>query len=143
LEVSDLFKDVIPSILQTKKHVICSENETDYVPFVVNKALSFHYDCVMWANEMNRYPNTDELLQYHYLINKVRGYRRPFQKWQKREAVEDLELVKEFFNYSNEKAKEALSILSDEQIIEIRKKLNKGGLNVKSRRTNRGGTTRT
>jgi hypothetical protein len=97
----------------------------------------------MWANEMNRYPNTDDLLQFHYLINKVRGYRRPFQKWQKRETIENLELVKEYFNYSNEKAKEALSVLSDEQIIEIRKKLNKGGLNAKSRRTDRGGTTRT
>ena len=141
--MSDLFKDVIPSILQTKKHVVTSENESDYVPFVVNKALSFHYDCVMWANEMNLRPNTDGLLQYHYLINKVRGYRRPFQKWQKRETLENLELVKEYFNYSNEKAKEALNILSDDQIIEIRKRLNKGGLNVKSRRTHRGDTTRT
>lgn len=141
--MTDLFKDVIPSILQTKKHVVTSENESDYVPFVVNKALSFHYDCVMWANEMNLRPNTDGLLQYHYLINKVRGYRRPFQKWQKRETLENLELVKEYFNYSNEKAKEALNILSDDQIIEIRKRLNKGGLNVKSRRTNRGDPTRT
>lgn len=141
--MSDLFKDVIPSILQTKKHVVTSENESDYVPFVVNKALSFHYDCVIWANEMNLRPNTDGLLQYHYLINKVRGYRRPFQKWQKRETLENLELVKEYFNYSNEKAKEALNILSDDQIIEIRKRLNKGGLNVKSRRTHRGDTTRT
>jgi hypothetical protein len=141
--MTDLFKDVIPSILQTKKHVVTSENESDYVPFVVNKALSFHYDCVMWANEMNLRPNTDGLLQFHYLINKVRGYRRPFQKWQKRETLENLELVKEYFNYSNEKAKEALNILSDDQIIEIRKRLNKGGLNVKSRRTNRGDPTRT
>lgn len=141
--MTDLFKDVIPSILQTKKHVVTSENESDYVPFVVNKALSFHYDCVMWANEMNLRPNTDGLLQYHYLINKVRGYRRPFQKWQKRETLDDLELVKQYFNYSNEKAKEALTILSDDQIIEIRKKLHKGGLNVKSRRTNRGDPTRT
>ncbi len=141
--MTDLFKDTIPSILQTKKHVISSENEADYVPFVVNKALSFHYDCVMWANEMNRYPNTDKLLQYHYLINKVRGYRRAYQKWEKRETIENLELVKEYYNISNEKAKEALSVLSDDQINEIRKRLNKGGLNVKSRRTHRGGAART
>jgi hypothetical protein len=136
--MADLFKDVIPSILQSKKHVISSENEKDYVPFVVNKALSFHYDCVLQANQMNLIPNTEKLLQYHYLINKVRGYRRQFQKWQKRETIEDLESVKEYFNYSNEKAKEALTVLTSDQIIEIRKKLNKGGLNAESKRTNRG-----
>ena len=138
--MTDLFKDVIPSILQSKKHVISSENERDYVPFVVNKALSFHYDCVLQANQMNLIPNTEKLLQFHYLINKVRGYRRPFQKWQKRETIEDLESIKEYFNYSNEKAKEALTVLTSDQIIEIRKKLNKGGLNAESRRTNRGAT---
>ena len=140
--MADLFKDVIPSILQSKKHVISSENEKDYVPFVVNKALSFHYDCVLQANQMNLIPNTEKLLQYHYLINKVRGYRRQFQKWQKRETIEDLESVKEYFNYSNEKAKEALTVLTSDQIIEIRKKLNKGGLNVESKRTNRVATKR-
>ena len=138
--MTDLFKDVIPSILQSKKHVISSENEKDYVPFVVNKALSFHYDCVLQVNQMNLIPNTEKLLQFHYLINKIRGYRRPFQKWQKRETVEDLESIKEYFNYSNEKAKEALTVLTSDQIIEIRKKLNKGGLNAESRRTNRGAT---
>jgi hypothetical protein len=138
--MTDLFKDVIPSILQSKKHVISSENERDYVPFVVNKALSFHYDCVLQANQMNLIPNTEKLLQFHYLINKIRGYRRPFQKWHKRETIEDLESIKEYFNYSNEKAKEALTVLTSDQIIEIRKKLNKGGLNAESRRTNRGAT---
>ena len=132
----DLFKDIIPSILQTKKNVV--ENEKDYVPFVVNKALSFHKDCVLFANEMNLRPSTDGLLQYHYLLNRVRGYRRPFQKWHKRETIENLAAIKEYYDYSNDKAKEALSVLSDGQIIEIKKKLNKGGLNVKSKRTSRG-----
>jgi hypothetical protein len=141
--MADLFKEVIPSILQTKKPVITQENEKDYVPYVVNKSLSFHYDCVMWANEMNKLPNTDRLLQYHFLINKVRGYRRPFQKWHKMETIEDLDVVKEYFNYSNEKAKEAMTVLSNEQIIEIRKLTNKGGLNAKSGRTNRGDVRRT
>lgn len=136
--MTDLFKETIPSILETKKHVITTENEGDYVPFVVNKALSFHYDCIILANEMNRLPNTDKLLQYHYLINKVRGYRRKFQKWQKFETTENLEAIKEYYKYSNEKAKEALTLLSDDQIIEIRKRIDKGGLNAKSKRTNRG-----
>lgn len=139
--MADLFKDIVPSILQTKKSVVTQENEGDYVPFVVNKALSFHYDCVLYANEMNRHPNIDPLLQYQYLLNTVRPYKRPFQKWQKRETVEDLDAIKEYYNYSNEKAKEALAVLSKSQITEIKKKLDKGGLNVRNKRISRGDTT--
>lgn len=123
----DLFKEIIPSILQTKSPVVTSENESDYVPYIVNKALSFHYDCVMYANQMNMVPNTDKLLQYHYLLHAVRGYRRPFQKWQKLIKSDDLELVKEYFKYSNEKAKDALALLSPSDLQEIRNRLSKGG----------------
>lgn len=123
----DLFKEIIPSILQTKSPVVTPENESDYVPYIVNKALSFHYDCVMYANQMNMIPNTDKLLQYHYLMHAVRGYRRPFQKWQKLIKSDDLELVKEYFKYSNEKAKDALALLSPSDLQEIRNRLSKGG----------------
>ena len=140
--MADLFKDIIPSIQQTKKVVVDAENERDYVPFVVNRSLSFHHDIVMFANQMNMLPDADPLLQYHYLLNTVRAYRRPFQKWQKRETVENLDAVKEYFGYSNEKAKEALSILSDTQIHEIKKNLNKGGLNVRHKRTSGGNATK-
>jgi hypothetical protein len=139
--MTDLFKDVIPSIQQTKKIVITSENERDYVPFVVNRSISFHLDMVMAANEMNMNPSTDNLLQYHYLLNTVRAYKRPFQKWQKRDTVENLDAVKEYYNYSNEKAKDALSLLSTAQIEEIKKSLNKGGLNVRHKRTSGGNIT--
>lgn len=139
--MTDLFKDVIPSIQQTKKVVITSENERDYVPFVVNRSISFHLDMVMAANEMNMNPSTDNLLQYHYLLNTVRAYKRPFQKWQKRDTIENLDAVKEYYNYSNEKAKDALSLLSNAQIEEIKKSLNKGGLNVRHKRTSGGNIT--
>ena len=125
--MTDLFKETIPSILQTKKHVITAENEGDYVPFVVNKAISFHQDCIFEVNVMNLMPNTDKLLQYHYLINRLRGYKRPFQKWLKRESIDDLACIKEYYGYSNEKAKDALRILNDEQLAEIRKRTDKGG----------------
>lgn len=138
----DLFKDIIPSIHVSKKVVIAQENERDYVPFVVNRSISFHLDMVMAANQMNMYPSTDNLLQYHYLLNTVRAYKRPFQKWQKRETLDNLDAIKEYYNYSNEKAKEALSILSDAQIEEIKKNLNKGGLNVRHKRTSGGDVTR-
>lgn len=140
--MTDLFKDIIPSIQQTKKVVITQENERDYVPFVVNRSISFHMDMVMPANQMNLQPSTDNLLQYHYLLNTVRAYKRPFQKWQKREIIENLEAVKEYFGYSNEKAKEALTILSNAQIEEIKKSLNKGGLNVRHKRTSGGNATK-
>ena len=138
----DLFKDIIPSIQQTKKVVITAENERDYVPFVVNRSLSFHNDIVMFANQMNVLSGADPLLQYHYLLNIVRAYRRPFQKWQKRETIEDLDAVKEYFGYSNEKAKDALSILSNAQIEQIKKNLNKGGLNVRHKRISGGNATK-
>ena len=140
--MADLFKDILPSIQQTKKAVITAENERDYVPFIVNRSISFHLDMVMAANQMNMLPSTDNLLQFHYLLNTVRAYKRPFQKWQKRETIENLEAVKEYYSYSNEKAKEALSILSDAQIQEIKKNLNKGGLNVRHKRTSGGDTTK-
>lgn len=141
--MSDLFKDIIPAILQTKKDVL--DEEKQYVPFVVNRALSYHYDCIMYANEMNMLPNTDKKMQFHYLLNRVRGYKRPFQKWQKRDSIEALEIVKEYYNFSNEKAKEALAVLTDDQIDEIRKRLDRGGAknNAKSTRTNRGNASRT
>lgn len=137
--MSDLFKDTIPSILQTKKNVITIDNEKDYVPFIVNRALSQHMDCIMQANQMNMKPSTDNLLQFHYLLNTIRSYKRPFQKWHKREESENLEVIKEYYNYSNEKAKEALLVLSNDQLDEIKKNLNKGGLNAKPRRLNTGG----
>ena len=126
----DLFKDIIPSILQTKKNVLQDEIDVkDYTPFVVNRALSYHMDCILYANEMNLYPEIDKDLQYQYLLNTIRSMKRKFQPWQKASADKDLECVKEYFGYSNQKAKEALRILNDEQIAEIKATTIKGGVN--------------
>ena len=135
--MSDLFKDIIPSILQTKKNVL--EDEKDYNAYVINKALSFHYDCILQANEMNQYPNLPNLLQYHYLLNKVRGYKRPYQKWVKRETTEDLDAIKEYYDYSNDKARDVMVLLNDAQLEEIKKRLYKGGTNDSKPRRLRGG----
>ena len=132
----DVFRDLIPSILHTKKNVL--EEEKKYPAFVVNRALSFHYDCVMQANEMNRFPNLSGTMQYSYLLNSIRGYKRPFRKWEKRETIDDLEAVKEYYNYSYEKAKEALVLLSNAQKEEIRKAIDKGGKNDSKPRRVRG-----
>ena len=134
--MSDIFKDIIPSILHNKNHTL--DNEKDYHAFVVNRALSFHYDCVLQANEMNKLPSLSGVLQYQYLLNTIRGYKRPFRKWEKRETIDDLEAVKEYYNYSYEKAKEVLVLLSNAQKEEIRKAIDKGGKNDSKPRRVRG-----
>lgn len=125
--MADLFKEIIPSILQTKKDVL--DNDKDYKPFLVNRALSYHLDCITYANLMNMNHHLDERLQYQYLLQAIRPMKRKFQPWQKASAVKNLELVKEYFGYSNEKAKEALRILSTDDLDLIRSRLDKGGIN--------------
>ena len=96
---------------------------------MVNKALSFYRDTVMYANEMNKYPNLDKKLQYQFLLNIVRASKRPYSKWHKKAKNSDLDAVKEYYGYSNEKARSALSVLSVKQLQDIRKKLDRGGHN--------------
>jgi len=125
----DLFKEIVPSILQTKKSVFRDQLDyKDYKPFMVNRALSYHMDCILYVNEMNKNNSLDVDMQYSYLLNTIRPMKRKFQPWQKSSADKDIECVKEYFGYSNEKAKEALRILTDEQIAEIRRKTDKGGV---------------
>ena len=126
----DLFKEIVPSILQTKKSVFQDDYDyKDYKPFMVNRALSYHIDCVGYANEMNLHSGLDAEMQYQYLLNTIRPMKRKFQPWQKSEVDKDIESVKLYFGFSNAKAKEALRILNDEQIAEIKAKTNKGGVN--------------
>jgi arabinogalactan endo-1,4-beta-galactosidase len=125
----DMFKEIIPSILQTKKSVINDEVDLkDYVPFVINRALSYHVDCIPYLNELNVRPSIDKDMQYSYLLNSIRSMKRKFEPWQKSSAIKDIECVKQYFGYSNQKAKEALRILNDEQIAEIRIRIDKGGM---------------
>jgi hypothetical protein len=129
--MADLFKEVIPSILQTKKNVLVDEfdiKEYKKQAYMVNRSLSYHMDCVLYANEMNINSSIDPDMQYQYLLNTVRSMKRKFQPWQKSEADKDIEYVKQYFGFSNEKAKEALRILNDEQIAEIKTKTAKGGV---------------
>jgi hypothetical protein len=129
--MADLFKEVIPSILQTKKNVLVDEfdiKEYKKQAYMVNRSLSYHMDCVLYANEMNIHSSIEPDMQYQYLLNTIRSMKRKFQPWQKSEADKDIECVKQYFGFSNEKAKEALRILNDEQIAEIKTKTAKGGV---------------
>jgi hypothetical protein len=124
--MADLFKEIIPSILQTKKNIL--DDEKDYKPFIVNRSLSYHMDCILYANQMNMCHNLSSILQYQYFLNTVRPMKRKFQSWQKQTVIKDLECVKEYFGYSNEKAKDALRVLTDDQLTFIKEKLDKGGV---------------
>lgn len=124
--MADLFKEIIPSILQTKKDVL--DNEKDYKPYLVNRSISYHIDCILYANQMNMNHHLDGKLQYQYLLNTIRPMKRKFQPWQKTSAIKDIDFIKEYFGYSNDKAKEALHLLTDEQITLIKEQLEKGGV---------------
>jgi len=122
-------KDYLNSINYTKKSVMESEDplwEKCYPPYIVNKCMSHHMDTVMYANEMNRYSNLDRKLQYDFFINTVRSRKR-FSPWDKKQKMNDLEVVKQYYGYSNEKARQALNILTPDQLNFIKNKLNKGG----------------
>ena len=125
--MSDLFKEILPSILQTKQYALLTEqDEKSYSPFMVNRALSYHRDTALLANQMNLYPSTDKKLQYDFLLNIVRASKRPYSKWYKKAKSSDLETVKEYYGYSDSKAVEALKVLSEDQIAVMKEQLYKG-----------------
>ena len=125
--MADLFKEILPSILQTKQYALLTDqDERSYPAFMVNRGLSYHRDTVLLANEMNKYPNLDKKLQYDFLLNIVRAQKRSHSKWFKKGADDDLNAVKEYYGYSDSKAYEALKILDDAQIAMIKKQLYKG-----------------
>lgn len=121
--------DFVDIILNNRKKFSNDELDFDaYKPFLVNRSLSYQMDCILYVNELNMSPSVPKNLQYQYLLNTIRPMKRKFQSWQKQAVIKDLEYVKEYFGYSDEKAKEALRILSDQQIALIKEKLEKGGV---------------
>ena len=119
--------DFLNTINDTKKDLMVDDlTEKSYNSFMVNRSLSYFPDTVAFANLMNRYHHMDSKLQYHFLINIIRKRRR-FSKWMKPEQLSDVEVVKQYYGYSNEKAKQVLSLLSPDQLTIIKNKVNKGG----------------
>ena len=101
--------------------------EKDYIPFLINRGLSFFQDTVIQVNEMNRLHFLDNKLQFDYLLNNIRPRKR-WSKWLKPDKIDNLELVKTYFGFGNEKAKEALDVLTNEDIVDIKSKLAEGGM---------------
>ena len=119
--------EFLNSINHSKKDVMVDDlTEKSYNGFMVNRSLSYFPDTVGFANVMNQYHHTDNKLQYHFLINIIRKRKR-FSKWMKPEQVSDIEAIKQYYGYSNEKAKQVFSLLSPEQITIIIQKVSKGG----------------
>lgn len=122
-------KDWLNSINQSKVNIMDEDPSSikEYPPYIINRCLSAHIDCLMYSNEMNKNHSLDKKLQYDFFINTLRSKRR-YSPWLKKEEIENLEVVKSYYKYSNEKAKQALKILSKEQIKFIKSKLEIGGI---------------
>jgi len=121
-------KDWLNSINQNKKNIMDEDPSSikEYAPYIINRCLSGHIDCLMYANEMNKFSSLDKKLQYDFFINIIRKKKR-FSPWLKQEKIKDLEIVKSYYGYSNEKAKQALRILTKKQLDFIKSKLETGG----------------
>ena len=117
-------KDWLNSINFTKEDL--SEDIKSYPPYIINRCLSGHIDCVMYANEMNMHHQLDKDMQYSFYLNTLRKRKR-FSPWLRKDKVTDLECIKSYYGYSNEKASQALKILTKEQLTFIKQRLDIGG----------------
>ena len=127
-------KDYLKAINQTKESLLDTEDEQwekKYPSFIINKCIAPFPDTVMLVNEINQLHHLDKKLQFDFLINSLRPRKR-YTPWMKAKKLENLEYVKEYYGYNNEKARCALDILNDEQISAIKTKLNKGGRDGRS-----------
>jgi len=121
-------KDWLNSINQTKKNLIDEDPsiEKEYPTYIINRCYSGHLDAIMFANEMNIHHSLPKKMQYDFLLNTLRPKKR-FSPWLRKDTIKDLDYVKRYYGYSNEKAKQALRILTQEQINFIKSKFETGG----------------
>ena len=127
-------KDYLNAINTTKEPLMDSDDETwekKYPPFVVNKCLMPFQDTILFVNEINQLPNIDKKLQFDFFLNSLRSRKR-YSPWAKATKLANLEYVKEYYGYNNEKAKAALDVLNDDQISAIKQRTYKGGKNGRS-----------
>ena len=121
-------KDWLNSINQTKKNLIDEDPsiEKSYPPYIISRCFSGHLDAIMFANEMNKYNFLPKKMQYDFFINTLRVKKR-FSPWLRKDEIKNLDYVKRYYGYSNEKAKQILKILSKEQLNFIKSKFETGG----------------
>lgn len=127
--------DFVKQIQSGKQDLMTdSQSEKEYVPFIVNKTLSYELDCIMQANEMNQRHHLSKRIQFHYLLHSIRSRKRPFHKWFKAEKNSDLDSIKTLFECSDRKAQEILAVLTPEQLEHVKFVTDPGG-RVKSKNT--------
>lgn len=115
----DLFKEILPSIREKEGDLITRENAGEYIPFIINTALSCHLDTLFQANEMNLLPGIPAWLQYKYLQGTIRKRKRSFKPWPKKEKREDIETCMKFFKLNRTKARQIVKCLTQEQLNDI------------------------
>jgi hypothetical protein len=122
-------KDWLNSINITKNNIIDEdpEVEKEYNPYIINKCMSGHIDTVLYSNELNINFGLSKKMQYDFYINIVRKRKR-FSPWIRKEKVKDLDIVKSYYGYNNEKAQQALKILTQDQLNFIKSKYETGGM---------------
>ena len=122
-------KDWLNTINSSKKNLIDEDSllESKYPAFVVNKCMAGHLDAIMYANEMNISSHLDKKLQYDFYLNTLRSKKR-FSPWIRKEELKNIDLIKSYYGYSTEKAKQVLPLLTEKQLNFISEKLDTGGL---------------
>jgi hypothetical protein len=130
--------DYIKAISESKQNLMIGTDndelaEKDYEPFIVNRGLSFFPDTILYVNEMNTRASLDKIPQFLFLLNSIRPRKR-YSKWLKKEKLEDVQIVSEYYGYSLAKSKEALKVLTQEQIKIMKTALEKGGVNTKEKK---------
>ena len=104
------------------------EQRKDYKEFLINRSLSYQSDLIYIVNQINKYPDVEKKLHYDFLHVIIQKKKRPRKFWIKGKILENMDIVKEVFKYSNSKAETALSVLTDGDIDYIKIKMNKGGM---------------
>jgi hypothetical protein len=122
-------KDWLNSINFTKEDLTVDDPDVvkGYAPYIVNRCLSGHLDTILYANEMNLHNHLDKDMQYQFFLNSLRKRKR-FSPWLRKDKVENLNIIKKYYGYSNEKALQALRLLTNEQLDYIKKRLETGGM---------------
>ena len=118
--------DFVSDITHKKKYLIDEDNEKDYSPFLTNRALSYHQDTVLLANEMNRASHIDNALQHDFLFHAIRARKR-YSKFMKKSIPARIEIIKEYYGYSDAKAQAVEDLISDDDIKHMKSVLSKGG----------------
>lgn len=121
--------EYLKAINHTKETLLDTEDEfveKQYTPFIINRCLSYFPDTIFYVNEMNACPSVDKKMHFDYLLNIIRKRKR-YSKWLKNEECQKINIVKEYFGYSDRKAREVVNLLNDADIEEMTKYLYTGG----------------